>query len=137
MSITDPKNLVRMAHSGDLSMFMDIQTEISTGYMKHLNLRNVSYQDIDDIIEMLQEGIDIKFTRNRISELLELYPKVAIGINRNGLQDTGTNEEIYNMIADFYLNTDWPMYGDNLTNSEMEKFNQIVVDQINLVEAGL
>jgi hypothetical protein len=67
-----------------------------------------------EVMDFIKDVTGISFSTVQMTDIMALYPMVRSTVAAFGCQDTQDREFVLGMLADFFLGTTWPTFGDEV-----------------------
>jgi hypothetical protein len=107
------ESLLQNKDSDLVDSFLEIQRNRSALRLKHLK-SPLPFELIDQVANFIQDETGLILSSDETETLIQSYPDVKSQIIEHPLPDTGSRDEVLNMIFDFFLGTHRPTIGDNV-----------------------
>lgn len=139
MSYIHPETAIQMINDelGCADTFMSIQSSSINNALAYLSQQRATPNSIDnevliEISEYLKEETGLDFNPKLVFNLLALYPVQAGNIVTDP-SATDAREQMFNIIAQCYLNSWWPCYKDNI---DMQRWNDALKKSFKIMHEG-
>lgn len=106
-------NVIRLKETGTLTMIANMRAQTFRNIAVDLN-REFYPSEFTTIRGVLRENAGVDITEKRLKNLFKLYPQVAALIGSGNRLDGGEVVLLLNMLANFYLDSEWPVGGDQV-----------------------
>lgn len=107
------------------AMIKNIIIERKKSFLKNFD-EEIKGSELEVIIEDIKEYFGIIFNEKEIKEIIDLYPQEKSKITQFSYYDTEARESINFIISHFFIDSEYPIYGDNLTEEQLEKFLNLI-----------
>lgn len=81
-------------------------------------------EQMNDMLEHIKEIAGINITEDQLTVLLNKNVYLKEQLNKYTFYDTVVREGVSSMISETFVGEEWPKFGDNLTDKELEDFVQ-------------
>lgn len=129
MFINDPKNILRLADSEDgltddgTHYLFRMHRDVAKTYWESIDLEpsDEAYAEASNFIAEITE---LDFSVEATKKLLALYPQTRIKLaDSNGTSPTHVRDDLTFAVANFFLGSRWPTFGDNI---DVDRFVEIL-----------
>lgn len=77
---------------------------------------------LEPMLDTIEEHLGIKFTESQLLSILSCYPIIAIQVERAcPSENTDTRDLLFNAISFFYLDCEFPRFGDNVDPEDFKR----------------
>lgn len=124
MFITTPNRILTVDEN-----VLRISVELSKFYVENINLE-LNLDTLRNVTKYLSELTGVRFTLEKTTTLLSLYPHSRIELAFYGVADSEALSSLSFAVSNFFLGCPWPKYGDGVDIAKFLKVLQKQAEQM-------